>query len=988
MNTARQPSENVSSVDTRGKRSPDISQTHDALQPVSVHADGALHPRASGNLSVTSAVAPMRAPVHLQQTLGNQAMLRRMHSGLDPSSIHGAYSHQPIIGNRGLTRRLQAKLKVNAPGDQYEQEADRVAEQVVRMPEARPAMHAVTTTSLHVQRKCSCGGTCSKCQGEQSDHDHEHLQMKSAGPNTMSGIAAPPIVHEVLRSPGQPLDPTTRAFMEPRLGHDFSNVRIHADDQAAESARLVNANAYTVGRDVIFDAGQFSPSTDRGRKVLAHELAHVVQQRHGAGNVAPGGAQEREAGEVEETATRYHALVNVTQVSGVGIARQPKGGDRFDFYQRALYGNRAHQYDSDWPYLPYFSQLWERAAAARNDESGGWKRPEFHAFVDAVAAFQKNRGMAADGVVDGRIQAALKEHPIVDIEAVDKAEINFVSAETRAAEADWKTHSSELIIEEAQLRITDYLLTRRLKAGEIRPDQWLSQSRTRLYDLWSKANSLGVRVPTAEQLVSAVLEAMQDRSHEQNLPCPTCHSHSTKNLTNKQLKLLETASFDDPYSIVDKPRTTFEKENQWQDPHNVLNGSLFPVFNRKISDQPIGYGRSYKGSVTHWFDINGKEVDITEGPNVEDVPFFEDPLNFIPFESVGSVGAAGGRGIARGVGRFLLKEAEQESETLLEKEVAGGTAKLFKNKTEQEMASALQEAPAALKTAKQDASTALKEGEDIAKPSETGGGGPIKIGKPPVSAAKPEPSPAPTPAPKAKGSPRLAETPVPESSTESAKRIEAIEQGAKEIADEGLQARFPTADGGEIKITKDGKFFVCASPCEEFYSKYGKTLEANNELLTKFRNIETEITDPKKQAEALAALKPEVEAAAKLTDPLRTAANLGVEGATDEGGLIIGRLSNGAEVAVTLSKAGDNLAVNVVGVFNPAKTDVLGSLLRLYKGAFRAAKAEGAVSVTLRGVAVVNKEIEAKLIEDGWKLTKVKIGEEIVDAFERTFPVK
>ncbi|MGB9632210.1 MAG: DUF4157 domain-containing protein [Chloroflexaceae bacterium] len=88
----------------------------------------------------------------------------------------------------------------------------------------------------------------------------------------------PPIVHEVLRSPGQPLDAETRAFMEPRFGHDFSRVRVHTDARAAESARAVNALAYTVGRDVVFGAGQYAPGASAGRRLLAHELAHVVQQ--------------------------------------------------------------------------------------------------------------------------------------------------------------------------------------------------------------------------------------------------------------------------------------------------------------------------------------------------------------------------------------------------------------------------------------------------------------------------------------------------------------------------------------------------------------------------------------------------------------------------------------------------------------------------------------------------------------------------------------
>jgi len=89
---------------------------------------------------------------------------------------------------------------------------------------------------------------------------------------------APAIVYDVLRSPGQPLDAATRAFFEPRFGHDFSRVRVHADARAAQSATAVNAHAYTLGNQVAFGVGEYSPSTERGRHLLAHELAHVVQQ--------------------------------------------------------------------------------------------------------------------------------------------------------------------------------------------------------------------------------------------------------------------------------------------------------------------------------------------------------------------------------------------------------------------------------------------------------------------------------------------------------------------------------------------------------------------------------------------------------------------------------------------------------------------------------------------------------------------------------------
>lgn len=98
------------------------------------------------------------------------------------------------------------------------------------------------------------------------------------GPHIDSPTGVPPLVGEVLRSSGQPIDPLTRAWMERSFGADFGGVRLHTGPQASESARQVNALAYTVGRDVVFAAGQFNPGSSAGRRLLAHELAHVVQQ--------------------------------------------------------------------------------------------------------------------------------------------------------------------------------------------------------------------------------------------------------------------------------------------------------------------------------------------------------------------------------------------------------------------------------------------------------------------------------------------------------------------------------------------------------------------------------------------------------------------------------------------------------------------------------------------------------------------------------------
>jgi len=154
-------------------------------------------------------------------------------------------------------------------------------------PAARPSSVLPARSGL-LQRKCACGGATGT-HGECAECQQKELGLRrlatGVGPAT-----APPIVHDVLRSPGQPLDATARALMESRLGHDFSQVRIHTDRQAADSARSVDALAYTVGRDLVFGAGQYAPETNEGRRLLVHELAHVVQQ--GFGVPEPGRAIE------------------------------------------------------------------------------------------------------------------------------------------------------------------------------------------------------------------------------------------------------------------------------------------------------------------------------------------------------------------------------------------------------------------------------------------------------------------------------------------------------------------------------------------------------------------------------------------------------------------------------------------------------------------------------------------------------------------------
>lgn len=157
---------------------------------------------------------------------------------------------------------IQPELRIGALGDSQEREADRVADQVTRMP-SPPAVPAASPLQVVPPSSTLRGG------GE--------LQKQPAG--SQGAFRPSTVVHDVLRFSGQPLDAAARAYFEPRFGHDFSRIRVHSGDAADESARRLNANAYTVGENIVFRAGQFALSTQEGRWLLAHELAHVVQQQ-------------------------------------------------------------------------------------------------------------------------------------------------------------------------------------------------------------------------------------------------------------------------------------------------------------------------------------------------------------------------------------------------------------------------------------------------------------------------------------------------------------------------------------------------------------------------------------------------------------------------------------------------------------------------------------------------------------------------------------
>ena len=283
--------------------------------------------------------------LHMQRTMGNQAAQRRLRQAKPETRsstkevTHFGHDFSRIPLHPEATESVQAQLTVHPTGDIYAQEADRVTEQVMR------------TSELQLQRSCACGGACSECGTGQHDQDHVSLQPESVDPSDVRPTDIPPVVHEVLRSSGEPLDPASRFFMEPRFGHsfsrvsvypsspqsysenlvigsphdpsereadakaarvvtitavpaggraDFSNVRVHTDARAAESARAVGARAYTVGDHVVFGAGRHAPQTSEGRMLLAHELTHVQQQTASGSEVMrrqPKGGEKEKADE-------------------------------------------------------------------------------------------------------------------------------------------------------------------------------------------------------------------------------------------------------------------------------------------------------------------------------------------------------------------------------------------------------------------------------------------------------------------------------------------------------------------------------------------------------------------------------------------------------------------------------------------------------------------------------------------------------------------
>jgi len=181
----------------------------------------------------------------------DSAILAFMEPRLDHDFSHmSAYSKYPI--------NVQAKLTVSPPGDIYEQEADRIANDVM----AAPSHSAASVAKPHIQRF--------------SGQTNGQMDITSAS------------VDRVLARSGMPLELKLQQDMGRRFGHDFSKVRVHSNSDSEQSAREVNADAYTVGHNIVFGAGKYQPHDGKGQRLLAHELAHVLQQVNGPDMIGPG----------------------------------------------------------------------------------------------------------------------------------------------------------------------------------------------------------------------------------------------------------------------------------------------------------------------------------------------------------------------------------------------------------------------------------------------------------------------------------------------------------------------------------------------------------------------------------------------------------------------------------------------------------------------------------------------------------------------------
>jgi len=203
---------------------------------------------------------PTKAPSQSPDWFGLAASKADLEAKSSPPVVPGTpfnFARIPIA-----PPSIRGNLVISSPSEPYEHEADKVAGKVMRMLDPSPTTFATAIPGKHGPY----------------GNDKERIQTQGTPSTKIELAAALENTVRVSRRGGDPLPEATRSFFEPRFGHDFSRVRVHTDGQAADAARAVHARAYTLGSNIVFGPGEYVPGTTEGKRLLAHELTHVVQQ--------------------------------------------------------------------------------------------------------------------------------------------------------------------------------------------------------------------------------------------------------------------------------------------------------------------------------------------------------------------------------------------------------------------------------------------------------------------------------------------------------------------------------------------------------------------------------------------------------------------------------------------------------------------------------------------------------------------------------------
>jgi hypothetical protein len=261
-----------------------------------------LKARKSAKAKPASSARPSTSPyshnfLQLQQKLGNQAVQRLFQAGV-----------------------VKAKLTIGAPNDKYEQEADRVSEQVMRMPDPtaqRMSEDQDRDELIQTKRLTNLITPLVQRQTELDIDEEVEEPIQAKFTTNPSSLVTTGLENQIrtLKGGGQPLPASERAFFEPRFGANFADVRVHTDNQAARTAESINARAFTIGRDIVFATGQFLPGTHSGRSLLAHELTHALQQS----SESKGKHIDRKNISVLSSTKRIQRLTGA-EIAGLGLA--------------------------------------------------------------------------------------------------------------------------------------------------------------------------------------------------------------------------------------------------------------------------------------------------------------------------------------------------------------------------------------------------------------------------------------------------------------------------------------------------------------------------------------------------------------------------------------------------------------------------------------------------------------------------------------------